>query len=761
MPVAFSILDNTLGKEAPLPGRPLFMVEITCKDGYVARYTTAAASGGNACVYNGNTYKCRIKSHDVGAIQAMASQGYDIVPSFGLTLEDSDASIWGSDIVPHGWRGAKMVVTFTMWDVPSNSWATDSFQWRFILGKPGWNNGTITVDSTSKMNMGRIKLPSVPVSRRCPWVFPQTYLQRVAALNDPTSIYYQDGYSPDVSGGVGNLRAGTTLSGSYTAGATSITVGSVTGTLPAVPFQFTVGSNEFLCTLVAGSTWTVAGGQNGTTDANALISAAVKVPFVSCDYTRATCIAQMGNPAGTLSSDGDITKDKAGNSTGRFGGITWIPPVQWNGHQYVSGGPNQYGFNPSNQAIFNKYFNFVYGTQLVNCTVIAPVGDPNSNRSECVVCVAANGPAEVQMVIVNGVEITYQNSDQLNTWRYVNQGGRNGSVNQDAIYKSGGVANGDPYGSLCCIEIVVPFELAAQGSTPTVQAIVIGPPVATFISAGGGAYTVGYQASTNPVWHLLDLLTWGNWAYNAANPALGDIDLGSFVTAAAYCDVFINYLNLAGATDSHSRFRSSFCLDGTQRQSLAQIVTALRNSANLMLGPNSSNGLLACQPRMTLADQQPSVIPGSNYNTAVSSETALGVAANGHLAYLFADDGSIVKKSFKTTPRPIADTPNRVNFAFQDEDNNYQQDSISQVDPDAFVCSGNMPVDVSLQINAIPNFDQASRISNIQLSEPLRGNSRDDADGTEYFEFQATVKAAHLAGMMGAICGIEWQQLSL
>ena len=165
--------------------------------------------------------------------------------------------------------------------------------------------------------------------------------------------------------------------------------------------------------------------------------------------------------------------------------------------------------------------------------------------------------------------------------------------------------------------------------------------------------------------------------------------------------------------------------------------------------------------RQTLAEQQPSTVSGSNYTTAVSSVLADGTAANGYLAYKFKDAGDIIHGTFRTTPRSINDVPNRVNFGFQDEDNAWQTDTLSQVDPDAFVASGNNPVDVQIPVAGICNYDQAQRIANIQLAESLRGNARDDADGTEYFEFESSVKAIHLCSNLGAICGIEWQQLSL
>jgi hypothetical protein len=464
-------------------------------------------------------------------------------------------------------------------------------------------------------------------------------------------------------------------------------------------------------------------------------------PYTKCDYTRQGCIAR-----------GMFSVDSLSRPTARFSGNTWRAPEKYSGKQYTSGS-KIFGFNTPN-APGGRFYPLLYGTQWVDAVVLSPAAEPNSLRTECIVCVAPHGPiTAIFRVVVNGVEVAYSSRDPLFTWRYgggannstAGAGGRIGAINVDVIYDG----QGDPHGSLCCIEIVVPSQLLANG-VPNVRVLAAGPPIATFAT---GSLARSFAYSANPVWHLVDLLTWGNITYS-------DLDLQTFCDAADFCDAQVSYLDRNGNTQTHERYRSSFVLDTRNRQILANAILGIRNCAGLMLGINPNTGKIRCFVKQTLADQQPGTVTGSNYNTAVVSKHADGTAGNGYLAYLF-DAGSIEKGTFKLTTRSMNDTPNRVSAQFQDENNDWQTDSISTIDPDAYVASGNQEIDVPLNIIGPPNFDQFTRRSNMELSEALRGNPRDDAGGTLYPEFSSTVKASHLASRLGLICGLTWEQLGL
>lgn len=722
--MAFSIIE---GKEGQQPKSPLFLVTITAPDGDVCYLTSKASLGAANLVYGGNTYLARIQKNDLQAIQSMGPQGYATIPGFTLTLADADLALWNSHCMTHGWRGSVVTLTVILWDLVASAFSTDAILWTFIGGNPQHNHksGATTLDVISSNNYTRIRVPSIALEYRCPWDFPTTAAQRNAGLNNPTSIYYQCGYSPDIGGGVGNYATGTT-------------------------------------------------------------------PFTTCDLTRSSptdpsvgCMARMGNAATTtVAPDGDLEHDKAGHYTARFGGITLVMPAQFSGtgYSYVLTGVRTFGFNQPNTSLIGAYYNWVYGTQWVTGHVLAPGGDANSLRSEVAVCVSAFGPAIVRKVIVNGVEVPFNNDgsggDKLFTWRFaagrsvadaanpglnVGAGGRSGKLNGDAYFSGNNghpfgpnyAALGDPHGSLCVIEFVVPAQLAQPGSIPSVQVLVTSGPI---LSTDGETFFFvppdimdGHASApaANAAFALLDLHAWGNMPSSQMDPA-------SWFTASQKCATTLSYTAADGSTQTHAQFKASFQLSGSSRQVLAQVITAVKNSANLMTGKNGQTGLLECWVKETLGNQQPGAVTGSNDATARASVTPAGASRDGYFAYVF-DATNIDADSFRITTTPIEATPNTVSFAFQDEENGFQQDSLSQTNPSSYAYSGDQEIAVPVPINAVPNFDQGSRVANTQLGEALYGNPRDDAGGTLYFEFTCNHRVLHLAGRLGFICGLFWE----
>lgn len=753
--------------------------------------TTTPTLGGETRVWNGNTYQARLMSNPIDQIQANSPEGYDIPGSISLQIADGDLSIWLSHANLYGWRGGTLTVTFLLWDAPSASYSTNAYVWTFILEKPNVDaKAVIAVSATARLSMTRLTVPDFARQNRCGNTFPSTAAQRFDGLHNPTSMYWGCGYSPDQTGGIGNT-----------------TTANLTNP-----------------------------------DGSALTDAAGI--FLVCDWTRSCgsrtgtatqgCMARLGNSAGNPVGagitviDGDITRDQAGHPTARFTGDTATAPVGWSGKQYVNpSAGKQYGFNVPNPATGTSYINQGYGTQWVDATVLAVYGDPNSTRAECVVCMAPNAPAYIWTVLCNGVELPLNGADALFTYRIVTLGGRQGAVCLDSSFYQGA---GDPHGSQCVIEIIVPVELATSTSIPSVQVLLQLPqclhamPIASAAISGGntaltvvdnpfdvgvgsniyvagnsgvpnGSYPVvstssspptivisgvaangtgggGFYipdtpgdgnmvdsagaAAANPVWALLDLLAmWG--PFTAA-----DFDATTWYVAAQLAATPIGYTDINGIAATHARYRCSFVLTFSQRQSLAKAVLAIRNSAAILLGRSPLTGQIQCFLEGTLADQQPAPIPGSNYNTAVASLTALSVAANGYLAYLFDGAGSIeADPPFKLGGLSTNETPNTVAFPFQDSANAWVQDSCTTIDPGGYTASGSQEIQQSIAMLGIENFDQATRMSNLQLAKAMYMNMRFDAGGSELPTFRTTVKAAHLANRVGFIVGINYEQLGV
>ena len=800
----------------------------------VTYLTTTPALGGKTQTYNGNVYEARLQGNPIEQIQAQSPQGYDIPGSISLVIADGDFTIWTTHANAFGWRGGTLTVTFVLWDAPTGAYSTNAYVWTFILDKPNvdFGAGIIKVTGQARQSMTRLTVPNFARQNRCGNIFPgatgatravaaaAAAVARLDGLTNPTSLSFGCGYSPDLIsiGGVGN-------------------VGTPNLDNP---------DGSFL------------------TDASGY--------YLMCDYSRSCgsgratrtqgCMARLGNYAATTTygsggkpcgQDGDIANDTGNRATGHFTGDTWVAPQGWSGNQYVNpGAGTQYGFNAPNSPIGNGFYSQGYGTQWVDATVLEPFSGANDLIAECIVCVAPNGPATVLKVLVNGVEVPF-NNDPLQSFTWVclpvgstSSGGRKGIVTQLAVING----QGDPHGSMCWIIVTIPSELAGSGTIPAVRVLVQFPqclhamPIATAVStgaangttitlpagianadiAGNPPYTinirgnslipngsyglynwttgppgtvtligtiaagsgaggsifyipdndrdVGFtEASTgavaaNPVWALMDLLAcWGPFT-------VLDIDAASWYAAAQICAVQIGYTDINNNAATHARFRCSLALVTGQRQTLAKAVLAIRNCAGLILARNPANGLLQCFIEQTLADQQGAPIPGSNYSTAVASMPATSITlipsltTPGYLAYLF-DGGSatvpasIEKSTFKLGGRTLSDTPNTISFPFQDGANQFVQDTITTIDPDGYATSGNQEIAASFAVLGIDNFDQGTRVSNVELAKALYGNSRFDARGTELPSFKTTVKAAHLASRVGFICGINYAQASL
>lgn len=87
------------------------------------------------------------------------------------------------------------------------------------------------------------------------------------------------------------------------------------------------------------------------------------------------------------------------------------------------------------------------------------------------------------------------------------------------------------------------------------------------------------------------------------------------------------------------------------------------------------------------------------------------------------------------TSQSIANTPNQYTVEFQDEFNDYQQDSLALVDIDDFVLTGQQ-VTTALTALGLPNFDQANRAAALQLYKSVDGNT--------YVQFETSVKGVGL-----------------
>src|SRR5262249_45518382 len=91
--------------------------------------------------------------------------------------------------------------------------------------------------------------------------------------------------------------------------------------------------------------------------------------------------------------------------------------------------------------------------------------------------------------------------------------------------------------------------------------------------------------------------------------------------------------------------------------------------------------------------------------------------------------------SVRIWSRSMADTPNRFVVEFQDDFNEYQQDSLSVLDTNDISITG-QEVTTSANVLVLTNYEQAARILKFLLDKSVQGNV--------YIEFDTSIKAVGL-----------------
>jgi hypothetical protein len=435
-----------------------------------------------------------------------------------------------------------------------------------------------------------------------------------------------------------------------------------------------------------------------------------KEPYSWCDYTRSSCVER-----GMFDTDGH------GNQTRRFGGIEFVPPTTL----VRSYGERGFHVSPvlENEGRYNDFVPIIYGTAWYGPPIVFARNDGNLTRMEVLL-----GMGEIQgvlKVLVDDVEVPEGrngvNMTATGWYNVVSYGGRRGAFNVDFLDGNGNPA-GDPYGSMAFMSLVVPNRINDGKSLPRVQVLLQGLKVPRY--SGDGTF-LGESFDNNPAWILLDLLRRSGWR-------IDEINLASFSAAAAYCAEMIPAQDLYGNPIHIPRFQCNLVL--RKRRSFAEVVRGIRIGNRLQLRQDSE-GRLELRVESTLALQQPEKLPGSNSRESLNGgwpAYEFGDGTFGFSGILRRSDG---QPAIRLRARSNADTPNRFSVEFQDALNEYQQDSLSVVDVDDVLRTG-QEISVSLNALGLPNANQAARILQLQLDKSIRGAT--------YVEFETSVRGVGL-----------------
>ena len=434
-------------------------------------------------------------------------------------------------------------------------------------------------------------------------------------------------------------------------------------------------------------------------------------PFTSCDFTRASCVAR-----------GMFDRDTSGNINRRFGGIEYVP-AQIDVRSYGEKGTHVSSVI-DNIALYNDFVPLVYGTAWYQPPIVFSRNDGNLTHME--VLLGMGEVESVVTVVVNGVQIPQAqagaNMTATGWFNLVTSGTRNGAFNPD-FADSNGNALGDPYGSMAVLSVVVPNQISNGQALASIEVLLRGLKLEQFNSAG---VSLGDSFTNNPAWVLLDVLRRSGWLTT-------DLNVPSFAAAASFCGEAIQTTDLYGNAAAIPRFQCNMAIKG--KRSAAEVASGIRNGSSLMLSFDT-NGLLRLRVEQAIAVQQPALPDGSNSTEALNG---------GWPAYEFSDGSAsfsgILRKpngdpAIRLWSRSGADTPNRLTVEFQDEFNQYQQDSLALIDIDDALLTAR-EVSASFAGVGLPNFDQAARLLQLHLNRTLRGYT--------FVDFETTVRGVGLS----------------
>ena len=432
-------------------------------------------------------------------------------------------------------------------------------------------------------------------------------------------------------------------------------------------------------------------------------------PFTTCNLTKSDCVER-----------GMFDQDASANTTRRFGGIEFVPGTirvrshaQREQHDTVS---------VANEARYNDFVPLLYGTVWVEPPVVFARNDGNLTRME--VLLTQGSINQVVKVIVNNVEIpagvTGLDMTSSGWWNLFADGNRSGGFNLNFVDPSGN-PQGDPYGSMACLSVVVPNQLNDGRVLPRVKVLLEARQVETFDSSG---VSQGTEFGSNPAWILLDTLRLAGWR-------LDEIDLPSFESAASFCDQTIAATDNNGNPVSVKRFECNMAT--RSRRTAADVIRGIRNNARLQL-TYRPDGKLAVYVENSLLLQQPTKPPESNAPNMVNGGWPAYAYVDGSVPGLSSgilrnEDDSIALRLWS---RPMADAPNRLLIEFADRFNEYQQDSLAMVDA-ADINQTGQEITGRLVSDGLPTFDQAARCLKFFLDKSLKGN--------RYVTFETSVKA--------------------
>lgn len=740
-------------------------------------------------------YDGRIAQQDIPAFQHRSNLGVDRPAEITFHIFDADHFIWSNICLGCGFRGATVIVCLVMWQPGTSNFSSDAPQ-KFIgtcdMEMPTQGGNIITVKANNSHNMATVKLPMFPIQSRCARYFPSNAAERALALAGVGQQAEWCPYSHDQPGGYGN--AGPTNhtnafgdvvtdgSGNYIAcdflrsdpSRADTTVGcmarlgnySATGVAPdgdvmhdqsgkhtgsLTNLQWSPGTYyAYAKNYISGQSLAVFSFLNSAilgTFQNLLYGSQfvnAKIANVVESGNGTTCTAMICS--GDIGQNGIFLVLANGISIARApsgDSVLW-----WDFPNNAAGGGT---FSDTG----GRFGIAMYGLAGMSNSSYKALADPLGSTAKIIVTMYKDiftgfGTPTIQVLCAGPSLYVYVPiATASGSGSFISLTLDNNLPSVDCAVGVILVVYGCSWGAINGIPLVVTGNTQGPPGVIVVASSISGSGTGGVAQYKGGIdQTVGIDVKSNPAWVVMDILAKANWS-----PQL-EINVSTFALTARYAWQVINYITSSGTVSSHVRFNCQFSLES--RRSAAAVLTAVLRSFNGYLYIDT-NGLLSLGIATTMADSQSTPVPGSNYNTPVSSIGANGTSASGYAAFLIdqscitaVENAQDVRFDIEGEGNATIQTPNQIYISFQDQDNQYDVDSYGEYDTSAIARAGGalQPggsiIPETLDVLGLTNFDQCARISNVFIAERQYGNENNDPRGTRSFVIGVTIKTSSL-----------------
>lgn len=681
--------------------QPLLLSEITFLDGSVLRLSSENLDAGlGGPQWNSQSWTPRLLNQDLEALSSVARNGIIQSPTITLTINDGDKAITtGWELTNgRGFKGAKLKIYFVYADLTLSTFS-DDFRTVFVgfCNPPTFDASTLTITADNLLNMTRKNCPTVRVQASCNWLFPSNAAQRQEGADNPDSIYYHCGYSPDATGP--NARG----NGSFTSCAKTYSDCVERMGNPALPPTATPGSF-------------------------------MQLEVDTSGRSTARFSGIYWNPPLTWRGTDYLT----GNDKAQ--GINQPNDAKFNDYY-----PVIYG-----QAMVDPIIMNVEGdANSTRFTVALTVGEMPGTPAD------GSATGAVQAVLVNDLLIPFhtQTSDVINQWSWNTTGLRSGSTNKGPIFNG----SDNVYGGIATLMIVVPKSVQASDGIPRVRVLMAGPAVKIFSSATPTDFFKDF--TRNPIWQLLDMLQKADWTIDDVDlqsfvtEAIYADEQISYTAIDGTTKTHERYRTGLAYREPRTVAECLQLFLGSFRGFLYQSGV----DGKLRVGIRKT---LADQQPNPIASSNSSSPIGSVQADGSSASGYIAYAFNSSNIKQIGEGDNRTPSLRFSAGRPYADTPNRATVTFQDEEANYATDTLSLVDTDDVARIGQQ-IKGNLTFEGVLNYDQAFRLLESTEAEQFRGNPRTpiagmtfDTGGTLEATLVTTAKVIDLR--CGQICSLDF-----